>query len=612
MDIIYGKKAFDTRNDIRYLEEKDLDIPAGSEGYKKPLEVLSKIENARIDGEKISHMFHYSDLSLWWFLYPSIFPSIKRTVNFIEKFEQIISEIKPRKLTIKGEFENLKLIKNICDKERIGFSYSKERYFKYLISRWLFSKFKKLRFKQVTKKKNKTRIELFKSKKKKIPNLKNKIIFAVPTAYRRHVFRPANETLIDGEYIQGPIIELIKKMNFDVVGMDLDYTFKGQYDILSARLDEDMPWFPIEIILKNFQKDDASKNFLEIYRRIISDSRFHEKFNFQDINFWKSIEEDFEKLTFLPHLPFYINLINALKIFFEKNKPAAVFLPYETGPLALAIIKACEKNNIQTIGIQHGITYLNNPDYNHSDFYSRENLYGMPLPNTILVFGEYVKKLLCEEGNYPKDKIVIFGNPEFFNLENILESLQSRNSYLKRNFQNKKIILFTTGKMQRYYKTYGSVDYDEQVWRKLLTNFGNNHDYYLVLKPHPSENISAYEKIRNELKISNAEVIQGELFEMIYASSVMISIGSTTILDAICLHKPVIQVKFKNITSPIPYEKYGVVLPSELDDLSKNIEILLEKKDIQDDLLKKGFKFIKEQYNIPEHEPQLLLKSILK
>jgi len=562
-------------------------------------------------GKKIPELLKYSDVSLWWYIYPSIFPAIKKTINFIEKFNDLIIDKNPNKIKLVGEFDKLSLIKQICKQKKIKLDYSKSMHLKFLMYRWLVNKTQKYRFRKITLEKSRKRIQIFKNKNQTIPILHDKVIFAISTFYRRFVFRP-KVGLVRGEYIQGPIIDMVKNLGFEVVGLDMDYTFKGLHGVLEERLDDDIPWFLVEMVLEKYCNNIDLGVVLKQYERTINNGEFKKLFNFGGIEYWEQVENEFLKQTFLPHLPTYIKLIIGFERFFKENKPHAVFIPYETGPLALPIITACKKNNIRTISIQHGMTYPYNPDYSHNDIRSEKNPMGMILPDFNLIFGDYAKKLLCEKGNYPKDKFIVFGNPEFFNLEELIKSLDHIDILSTYGLPNKKIILFTSAKMQSYYKSYGKMNYDEQIWRHLLENFANKNNFYLVLKPHPSENISAYEKILNELQVSNAKIIQGELFEMIYTASVVISIASTTILDAICLRKPVIRVKFKNVTSPIPYDEYGVVLSSELDVLSKNIESLVNKKDIQDDLLKNGFQFIKEQYNIPEEDPQSILESILK
>ena len=71
--------------------------------------------------------------------------------------------------------------------------------------------------------------------------------------------------------------------------------------------------------------------------------------------------------------------------------------------------------------------------------------------------------------------------------------------------------------------------------------------YRLVSRWACKENdITIYEEILASFSPSNAKIIQGNLYELIYLSSLIVSVFSSTMLDALCFDKPVIRVKFEN------------------------------------------------------------------
>ena len=59
----------------------------------------------------------------------------------------------------------------------------------------------------------------------------------------------------------------------NIVGIDLDYNFKGSLETLSNRLSETIPWFPIEMFLNKKYTKDHSK-FFDNYQKLISLSDF--------------------------------------------------------------------------------------------------------------------------------------------------------------------------------------------------------------------------------------------------------------------------------------------------------------------------------------------------
>jgi len=295
-----------------------------------------------------------------------------------------------------------------------------------------------------------------------------------------------------------------------------------------------------------------------------------------------------------------------------KNQPKVIFLPYETGPYALSLIITAKLFKIKTIGITHGLIAKYIPMYSHFNCKTSDNPLGHPIPDTTLVFGEFAKNILLENG-YPEDTVEVFGNPAFFNLSKIEIKLQETDLRKKYHIDSSQhVILFTSGKQQPYYSGHGTYDYDVQIWKKLLENFSNNDNFFIILKPHPSEkNIKIYQKILEKHNSKNVLIIYGDLFELLYLSSIVVSVYSTTMIDALCFKKPVIQVKFQTEIHPIPFEKYESVLTSTINSLYDNIVTILNDDKLRNKLSKNRDIFLKDQYDLPEKNPQLKLMKIL-
>ena len=510
MEIIYGNKSGETNN-IVFIHEEDLEVPHG-EDYKIAINELKKIQNTKILENYVPELFSYQEISLWWLIYQSLIPEYKKLVNFVEEFLKLIHKINPDKITIVDNFDNFNLIKQICIKENIKLEYSQLNLTKFIYKKKIINKLQKKRYEKITNKKIKTRKQLFSNKYKVIPSVENKIIFAISGNFRRHIFDTDVNKTTRGEFIQKPIMNMLEKNS--LVGIDLDYTFLGQPEILSERLCDEIPWIPIETILQS--NSNNHDQFLTNYENILKNSDFQNLFTYNGISLWSNLEFLFKKMTFTPHLPFYLNLLDSLNFYFSTNKPKAIFLPYETGPLALAIISIFRKLGIKTIGVQHGYIYPYSPMYSQTSFSNHDSPYGFPLPDTTLVFGNYVKDLLVKNG-YPPEKFEVFGNPSLFHLDVISSKFDSKMIRKKFTLQdNQKVILFTTGKLQRNYTEGGKYDYDEQIWENLLQNYGGKNDFFIILKPHPSENSTVYEKLIKEYDAKNFKIIQGNL---LYKSS---------------------------------------------------------------------------------------------
>ena len=144
-----------------------------------------------------------------------------------------------------------------------------------------------------------------------------------------------------------------------------------------------------------------------------------------------------------------------------------------------------------------------------------------------------------------------------------------------------------------------------------MKDFGNDDRFFVILKPHPQENTAVYEEIlkKNNTPL-NAKIIQNDLLELIYISSIVVSIYSTTILDSLCLKKPVITVEFDEIKFPISLG--NAIKTTKLDDLKKTILEIINDNDVKNGLLRNSGDFIKKIYNIPEQNPRTIIDKLIE
>lgn len=606
VEVFYGKKSMTSENKI-FVKEEDFQILAGEESFGIPLYELQKIQRRKINGKIIPELFSFDDCSIWWFLHPTIYPELKKLTNFITKFLEFIDQHKPIKITINEQFENFDIIKQICKKEKILFSYSKKSYFEYSLSQKIKRKIQQKRYEKIFAQKNKKRKTIFSSQKNSLPTIKDKVVFVIPTIYHRDLIDYKTGKSFKGEYIQQSIIEQFEE---SVVGIDVDYTFNGDYKVLEDRMSSKISWMPIESIINNEENSQIS-SFIEKYKKIIKNPEFQNLFKFKEISLWTSMEEVFEKFNYAPYLPNYLRFLDSVTKFLEENKPKIIFLSYETGPFGQAIIIASKKNQIKTVAVAHGTIDKNNPMYAYDRLRLNGDKYGFPIPETTLVHGEFSKQTMVNQG-YPSERIVVYGNPAFFKLEEIRKLLNQKNLHEKYGIdKNQQVILYPTEFLQEFYSAQGKYNYNSLILEKLLENFANKEQFMIILKPHPNENTSVYEKILKQFSSKNVKIIQGDLFELIHISSVVVSIFSNVMTDALCFEKPVIRVTFDNIQHTVPYEEFKVVLSTNLENLIPNIFDLLNNKQLRAKLKKNLQKFLKEQNNIPIQNPELIIENLL-
>ncbi len=607
--IIYGKKSGE-ENKIIFVKEEDF---RGSRYFYKNTEISvnekKRIEKQFLNGKSFPKLFAYGDISMWWFFHQVFFFQLQKNLNFIIKFYDFIDEIRPDVIKIENDFNMFDVIKQICYKKQIPLEYSKLVYLKFKIKNNLEQSLRHYIRKCRLRKKEKLRIDnhikQYHKKFNSVQSLGNKIIFTSPMTYRRHIFNPDKKIYEKGEYLVHDIMDLIKEKQ-NIIGISIEHTIPGHTDnVLSERLDSEMIWIPEEILITDHNKYGQHKDFLRKYKKLISTKEFQKLFNFDGILLWKQVESVFIQMTYAPYFSYWLNLMDSLLKVFAVEKPKAILLISEIDAPALAFINAAKKYRIKTIGIQQGIIQDQGPPGYLHDTYAQSKEFSYPFPDLLLIFGEFTRQVLIRNG-FPPERLTIFGNPAYFNLDKIEDALAGKALFQKYNVDvNQKIILFTTTKMQEDYES-PSHNYDTQIWRYLLENFGNDKEFFIILKPHPQENTRVYEKILEEARSSNARIIQDSLHELLYISSVVLSNHSTVIMDAVCLKKPVLEVKWDYIEDRfLRFDKSGIVFPTKINQLVENINKIINDDEIKNTLLKNRTKFLKDQFNIPVDKSEL-------
>ncbi len=607
--VIYGKKSL-KNNETLFVNENDFLSPSYNyQNIRESINELKRISKQSIVNKSLLELLTYDEISMWWFFYPRLSQKFLKYIAFIVNFLKFIKEVKPQTVQVTYNFENFSVIKQICNQQNVKLKISNWNYLQYKINNKIRRKLRNYNSKRTINRKIKRRKNFFYQKKDSVPLVNDKIIFTSTPIFRRQIFDVQEGISKKGEYLIDDLVNMFDNKN-EIVGIDLFSHVLWDETTLEERLNSEVPWFPVEILFKKL-KQNEHKWFLKKYEKLLDSQKFQKLFEFQNIRYWELLIEDFNEMKFDYYLPYWLKLIDSLKEFFSNHRPKCIFLIHETSPLSVAFIAVCKKLGIRTIGIQHGIIYDYHEQYMHDNFATPENPGGFQFPDKMLLFGKYFENVLAKQG-YPKERLVTFGNPAFFNLEKIESALENKHLLEKYGIgKNKTIILFTTTKLQEGYEITKKHNYDSRIWNYLLENFGNNDSFFLLLKPHPKEFTTVYDEILKKNKSPlNAKIIQGSLQELIYVSSVIISTYSTTIIDSLCFKKPVINVEFDEIKFPIILG--NAVKTTKLDDLKKNILEIINNNTVKNELLQNSSEFIKMLYNIPEENPKKLLQNLVK
>ncbi len=535
--ILYDSKNEKISNNT--LLEIDLDDLEKFRDYDE-IKDFSKIPSKLIGDKTVLEWFKIDNYSAWWLVYQMIYPKYQEAVLFIERLSICINNYSPKVLEIRGCYDKIDLIKQICNQKNIDFQFSKSKMFCYDITK-IKNQIKKKLYKQITKNKIKNRLAQFKEKNFILPT-QNFILFTVPGIYNREMYDIETNISKNQEFILQPILNQLED-NSSYYCIDIDYTLKGDITSLTKRLSKSNRWLPLEVVL-TFDNPDISLNLNLLKNQIKKMFELIDKdfFSFMNINFLSFMKNIFNEIFLEPNLPTYLKLFSNLELFLKEHRPTKIIQVYETGPYAKVFEFVSKKLGITTIGIQHGIIYDNNPDYFHKEILTNFFLLGNPLPDKIWVFGEYYKNILIKNGIYSENNISVIGNPSFYKLHQINKINTRKTLQSNYNKENKITILFPLS-----FRLSKKENNPDLILLKFLNEqLKNRNDILLLIRPHPGD-ISDIIKILSEFS-SSFILSSRSLIEDLLISDLIITVTSTVGFDAVFMKKPTFYVDIAGLS----------------------------------------------------------------
>lgn len=206
----------------------------------------------------------------------------------------------------------------------------------------------------------------------------------------------------------------------------------------------------------------------------------------------------------------------------------------------------------------------------------------------IATTGNYEKEIFINYG-VPNDKIIPIGNPKFDRIIN--SSYDSEKIFNQYKIpKNKKIILLTTQAMVEHGLW---TEKQREIFAKSIINaFRELSDVQLLIKYHPWEPIDIYKKIMTNAPDNVILCENTNLYELINACEILITLLSTTALEAMIFNKVVIIVNLFDDSSFIPYVESGSAIGVyKIEDLPSAI-----KKGLYDDEVKKSLEEYRENF----------------
>ena len=263
-------------------------------------------------------------------------------------------------------------------------------------------------------------------------------------------------------------------------------------------------------------------------------------------------------------IPRYVRYERMLSKMVVCNCPSAMIVSNEKSPEGCLWIYIGKYNNIPILSPQHGIFAgdLLGSSYDLTEFssYFPENILARPIPDVTTVWGTYEYDQL-QQCAYPKDALLICGNPNYDSLVNNMQNIYSRNSFCNTYSinPNDRFILWLT--QSHSWGIQKTCQYFDEVYCSVASMTGVT----LIIKQHPYETpihdklITKYVSMHGDVKCKILPK-DGDVSEAIYSSDIIVLENSTCGFEALIMDKPLIVLDFSEKPDAGKYVMEGVAI----------------------------------------------------
>lgn len=283
------------------------------------------------------------------------------------------------------------------------------------------------------------------------------------------------------------------------------------------------------------------------FKKILIDVKYTSSFD--DIEF-KSIRVfDLIKISFFKLHEKLSNSLRYLENFhfiLDKIKPNIITVLSANDPIDILITRIAKDNNIKTIFIPHALVGIS---YQHQ---SLEQDY-------VVCTGNIDKDYYLSLGT-TQNKLLTLGIPLFDKIFNKFSKIHDVKIIRKELVESynlnttKKIILLVTTHYEDFIR--------ERIFKSVVNLLNNLENCQLIVKLHPIEEISYYQKLSEKYDAKNILIIKDvDLHDVIIASDIVIGKCTGAQIEALLLDKIVIDLDYETASDAYSMKKFGAVIP---------------------------------------------------
>lgn len=272
------------------------------------------------------------------------------------------------------------------------------------------------------------------------------------------------------------------------------------------------------------------------WSRLKNIAGFKESIKYRGLPLWRLLEP---RITYI-FLFRFAELIEYAETFtriIDVEKPDIIITTGDRSDFVKIILSIGKKMDIPTLIVQHGVV-------------DDHPVYGPIYADKMAVTGGAMKNVLIKR-NVSPEQLVITGQPRYDIFLRITFSREKTCRELGIS-ENKKIIVLTTQPV--------SHEENASLLSVVTAAMKEFPEAELVIKLHPDEKLRWYQRVMKSFSFNAVIVKDIDIFELLNSCDVMITLYSTTALEAMILDKPVITINLMNIPDVMPYAESGAAI----------------------------------------------------
>ncbi len=311
--------------------------------------------------------------------------------------------------------------------------------------------------------------------------------------------------------------------------------------------------------------------------------QFHALLTFEGVDLSKAVMPWFRH-AFEEFLPDILVNMRRFKRFFKEQRIGVVVIDESVTQFSRPLVIAAKSCGIKSIEIQHGIP----GSYVHPRL----------VTSKLAVWGEYCRSRYVVDSRLREEEVVATGSPTLDKLK--LRDCQKDNSFVRQSLRvasKDRIITLAPPPMHRGSRG-GIIDEHftreqlEFAYGETLSAVDSMDNIHLVIKLHHTDPDTLYvrEFIKKVGFRKPCSVVQTfDIYPLIKCSELLLSLGSTTILEAMVMGVPVVLLDYWNRQDLDPYAKWGALISvTQPGELKNTLKQMLVDRERHERLTQKG------------------------